>query len=168
MDNFKKISPYELNENPFKLIGKDWTLITAGDKTSFNSMTASWGGVGILWNKPVATVYIRPQRYTFEFTEKNEYFTLSFFGEECREALAFFGKYSGRDYDKPKETGLTPIEAEESMAYAEAKLVLVCKKLYHDDINPENFHNAEIDSQNYPAKDYHRMYIGEIVSVYTK
>lgn len=168
MNEFKKINPYDITDNPFKLIGKDWALITSGDESSFNSMTASWGGVGVLWNKPVATVYIRPQRYTFEFTEKNELFTLSFFTEEQREALTFCGRNSGRDCDKAKETGLTPIFPDGAAAYDEARLILVCRKLYHDDINPANFHNAEIDEKNYPQKDYHRMYIGEIIAVYER
>ena len=129
MFNFKEISPNEIRDNPFKLIGKDWMLVTAGDKSKFNTMTASWGGVGILWNKPVAFTFIRPQRYTFEFTEQGEYYTLSFFDEEYRKALNFCGTKSGRDYDKVKETGLTPVFSEDAPYFGEAKLVLVCKKL---------------------------------------
>ena len=104
MSDFIKINPEEIKDNPFKLIGKDWGLVTAGTKDSFNTMTVSWGGVGIMWNKPVAYTFIRPQRYTFEFLEKNDHFTLSFYGEEYRKALSFCGSKSGRDYDKPAET----------------------------------------------------------------
>ena len=75
---FKEIPVSEMEFNPFDKISKQWMLVTAGDKDSSNTMTASWGGVGIMWGKPVATVYIRPQRYTKEFIDKNEYFTLSF------------------------------------------------------------------------------------------
>ena len=97
-----------LSFDPFERIGRDWCLITAGNKGSYNTMTASWGGVGILWNKEVATCYIRPQRYTKEFVDREEYFTLSFFPDGWREALNFCGKYSGRDRDKAAETGLKP------------------------------------------------------------
>ena len=131
MSDFKKITTEELTANPFKLIGKDWMLITAGDKEKFNTMTASWGGVGIMWGKPVATAYIRPQRYTFEFIENGDYYTQSFFDEEYRDALKFCGSKSGRDYDKVKETGLTPVVDDETGAvyFKEAKLVFICKKM---------------------------------------
>lgn len=169
MNAFKKITPEALKENPFMLIGKDWTLVTAGESTAhYNTMTASWGGVGVIWNKNAATIYIRPQRYTYEFLEAGDCFTLSFFGEEYRKALSFCGSKSGRDYDKSKECGLTPIELDGSVAFAEAKLILCCKKLYWNDIDPANFCDSSIDSTFYPGKDYHRMYIGEILSVYQK
>lgn len=168
MNQFKEISPKQLTENPFKLIGDEWTLITAGTSDAFNTMTASWGGLGVLWNKNVATIYIRPQRYTYEFTEKNDTFTLSFFTEDYKKELGFCGKHSGRDCDKVKECGLSAIEVDGSMAFSEAKLILVCKKLYHDDIKPENLYDDSIDKANYPNKDYHRMYIGEIIKVYVK
>lgn len=168
MNQFKEISPKELTNNPFKLIGDEWTLITAGSSDSFNTMTASWGGLGVIWGKNVATIYIRPQRYTYEFLEKSDTFTLSFFTEDYKKTLGFCGKYSGRDYDKAKECSLTPTELDGSIAFEEAKLVLVCKKLYHDDINPQNFHDDTIDSINYPQHDYHRMYIGDIVKAYIK
>lgn len=168
MQNFTEISAKDLNENPFKLIGDEWTLITAGTPDNYNTMTASWGGVGVLWNKNVVTIYIRPQRYTYEFTENNDYFTLSFFTQEYKKALTYCGKHSGKECDKAKECGLTPIKIDETTTFDQAKLVLVCKKLYHDDIKPENFHDNLIDIQNYPNKDYHRLYIGEIIKVYSK
>lgn len=168
MEIFTEISAKELNENPFKLIGDEWTLITAGTPDNYNTMTASWGGLGVLWNKNVVTIYIRPQRYTYEFIENNDYFTLSFFTQEYKKDLTFCGRHSGREYDKAKECGLTPIKIDETTTFDQAKLVLVCKKLYHDDIKPENFHDDLIDNQNYPNKDYHRLYIGEIIKVYSK
>jgi len=139
-------------------------LITAGDDKGFNTMTASWGGLGVLWNKSVAFTFIRKQRYTYEFTEDNDLFTLCFFDEDYRNALSICGSKSGRDIDKVKETGLTPVHIDGTTYFDEARLVLVCKKQYFQDIDPKNFLNADIE-KNYPAKDYHRMYIGEIVKV---
>ena len=143
-------------------------LVTSGVPGACNTMTASWGGVGVIWNKPVTTIYIRPQRYTYEFLEKNSLYTLSFFDEEYRAALKLCGYKSGRDMDKPKAAGLTPVELDGCAAFEEARLVLVCRKLYFSDIVPENLLDSTIDKVNYPAKDYHRMYIGEIVAAYTK
>ncbi len=165
--NFKEISPYEINNNAFSLISKDWMLITAGDKKSHNTMTASWGSIGFLWNKPIATIYVRPQRYTYEFLEQNDTFTLSFFEEDYRDALKLCGAKSGRDIDKDKETGLTPVETDGTTYYEQAKLVLVCKKLYFQDITQDNFLDSTIES-NYPNKDYHRAYIGQIIKVLVK
>lgn len=158
---FESVDLKQLPDNPFRLIGDQWTLVTAGSADSFNTMTASWGGVGVLWNKPVATIYIRPQRYTYEFLEKSDTFTLSFFSEQYRSALKLCGAKSGREVDKVKETGLTPVTEEGSVYFDEARLVFVCKKLYFDDIKPENFYTPDLEI-NYPNRDYHRMYIGEI------
>lgn len=169
MSTFQAIQPQELSANPFTLIGTDWMLVTAGDSAShYNTMTASWGGVGVIWNREVATIYIRPQRYTFSFLEEGDTFTLSFFGQEHRKALAFCGAKSGRDYDKAKECGLTPVEMGGCVAFAEANLVIACKKLYWNDIDPQNFCDPSIGPANYPSQDYHRMYIGEITGVYRK
>lgn len=168
MSDFKKITAEELTANPFKLIGKDWMLITAGDKEKFNTMTASWGGVGIMWGKPVATAYIRPQRYTFEFIENGNYYTQSFFDEEYRDALKFCGSKSGRDYDKVKETGLTPVVDDETGAvyFKEAKLVFICKKMYAQFLNEESALTEEVTK--WYNGDYHKMYMSEIVSVLVK
>ena len=168
MSDFKKITTEELTANPFKLIGKDWMLITAGDKEKFNTMTASWGGVGIMWGKPVATAYIRPQRYTFEFIENGDYYTQSFFDEEYRDALKFCGSKSGRDYDKVKETGLTPVVDDETGAvyFKEAKVVFICKKMYAQFLNEESALTEEVTK--WYNGDYHKMYMSEIVSVLVK
>ncbi len=173
MNGWKKIDPKAITDNPFSLIGDGWMLITSGDcsgggEKPYNTMTASWGGVGILWGKAVAAVYIRPQRFTFGYVEKNGLLTLSFFPEEYRKALSFCGANSGRDCDKASECGLTPVSLEGSTAFEEARLVLVCRKLYADDIKPERFLDPSCESLNYPKKDYHRMYICEILSVYRK
>ena len=166
MSDFIKINPEEIKDNPFKLIGKDWGLVTAGTKDGFNTMTVSWGGVGIMWNKPVAYTFIRPQRYTFEFLENNDHFTLSFYDEEYRKALSFCGSKSGRDYDKPAETGLTVAYTEGGVPYFEqARLVLVCKKLYAQDLNKDSVIDADTVLKNYGTDDWHRMYVSEIVEV---
>lgn len=169
MADFIKINPKEITDNPFKLIGKDWGLVTAGSENNLNTMTISWGGVGVLWNKPVAYTFIRPQRYTFEFLEKSEYFTVSFYAEEYRKALSFCGSKSGRDFNKPLETGLTPAFTEQGVPYFEqARLVLVCKKLYAQDFNRECVVDGDTVLKNYGTDDWHRMFIGEIVEVLKK
>ncbi len=163
MSNFKQIDPAEIQESVFKLVGTDWMLITAGAPESFNTMTASWGGLGVIWGKNVGMCVVRPTRHTYSFMEDSDYFTLTFFPEEHRGALTFCGTKSGRDVDKCKETGLTPAFTETGAPYfEEARIVMVCKKLYWHDIDPAQFVDPEID-RNYPQKDYHRMYIGEIV-----
>lgn len=163
-----KINIKELQENAVSMFDDKWCLITAGTKESYNTMTASWGAMGELWNKDVCFIFIRPQRYTLEFTEREEYFTLSFFSEEYKKALAFCGRNSGRDCDKAKETGLTPMEIDGSMSFEESQTVIVCKKLFYQDIDPKGFTDKTIDGVCYPEKDYHRMYVGEVVACYKK
>jgi flavin reductase (DIM6/NTAB) family NADH-FMN oxidoreductase RutF len=164
---FKDIKPEQLTDNPFKLIGKDWMLITAGTPEKFNTMTASWGGLGVLWERKVAFCFIRPTRFTYEFVEESENFTLSFFEEQHRKAMAFIGSHSGRDTDKIKETGLTPVKEGGFVYFNEARLVLACRKLYFQDISPDRFLDPTINDM-YPQKDYHRMYVGEIVKYLLK
>ena len=165
---FERIDPKSLDQNVFSLIGDQWMLLTAGTGEKCNTMTASWGGLGVLWGKPVATVYIRPQRYTLEFVEREEKFTLAFFGEAYRKALALCGSKSGRDIDKVKECGFTVETADGAPYFAEADLVLVCKKAYWQDMDPTHFLDGEIDGKWYPQKDYHRIFIGEILEVLRK
>lgn len=167
MKDFKKIDPKQISENPIRLFADDWALITSGDETAYNTMTASWGGVGELWNKDVCFVFIRPQRYTFEFVEKNDLFTVSFYPKEPHKALSFCGSHSGRDFDKAKETGLTPLFLDGTTAFEEAKIILVCKKIACQEMDPNGFMDPTID-KNYAAKDYHKIYVGEIISCYTK
>jgi len=162
MTNFKEIDLDRFAENPFKLIGKDWMLITAGTKESFNTMTGAWGGLGILWEKKIAFCVIRPTRYTFDFIEKAGYYTLSFLEEEYREILTYCGTKSGRDVNKVAETGLTPIFDSEAIYFQEARLVMICKKIYFQDLIPGHFLDSKIDDF-YPLRDYHRMYVGEVV-----
>ncbi len=164
----KLISPEEINKNTFHLIDKDWMLITAGVLTDFNTMTASWGGFGILWNQAVTFIFVRPQRYTYEFLEKYDHFTLSFFDKSHRKMLNYCGKYSGRDKDKVKETGLVPVETPGKNIYFEqADMVLECRKIYYNDILPENFLDPLI-IKNYPENDFHRLYIGSIQNCWIK
>lgn len=148
--------------NPFTMIGDEWMLVTAGNKEKFNTMTASWGSLGVLWNKKVSFCFVRPQRFTFEFIEKNDYYSLSFYASKYKETLKICGTKSGRNLDKVKETGLTPNFNEFAPYFEEAKMVLVCKKLYSQFIDPKCMIDNKIDS-NYPNKDYHKMYVGEIV-----
>jgi flavin reductase (DIM6/NTAB) family NADH-FMN oxidoreductase RutF len=164
MPDCRIITPEEIDDNVFKLIGAEWMLVTAGDKDSFNMMTASWGGLGVLWSKNVCYIFIRPTRYTYGFIEKSNTFTLSFFDRKYKSVLNLCGTKSGRDCDKVKETGITPAETKSgSIYFAEARLVIECRKLYYQDLEPANFLDPEI-SDNYPEKDYHRMYVGEIIS----
>ena len=162
------LHPIELSElkfNPFDKIGKEWYLITAGNLEHYNTMTASWGTMGIFWGKPVVNSFLRPQRYTLEFVEQNDLFTISFYGEEYRKALQYCGAHSGREVDKAKECGLTPVELDSTVAFEEAALVLVCRKLYVYDLKPEEMIDKSIEKW-YPEKDYHRCFFAEIVKVY--
>ena len=165
---FEKINPKALDQNVFSLFQDQWTLITAGTEEKCNTMTAGWGGLGVLWGKPVATVYIRPQRYTLEFVEREDTFTLCFFGEGYRKELALCGAKSGRDVDKVKECGFTVATAQGAPYFEQAELVLVCKKAYWQDMDPTHFLDGEIDGKWYPQKDYHRIFIGEILEVLRK
>ncbi len=162
----KQINPESLHKNVFSLIGEQWMLVTTGDADKCNTMTASWGGLGVLWNRNVATIYVRPQRYTYDLMENGSYFTLSFLGEEYRSQLNLCGSQSGRSMDKVKECGFTVLTgAGQAPYFAEAELVLVCRKLYYSDIDPTHFADATL-GEYYRAHDYHRMYIGEIVEAY--
>ncbi len=162
MEEFRQIELWELKENPFTLIGEDWMLITAGRKESFNTMTASWGGLGVLWDRKVAICVIRPGRYTHGLMETSDYYSLSFFSRKYRDVLTFCGSKSGRDIDKVKEAGLTPVFAEKAIFFREARLVLECRKVYVQRITPAGFVDQTLE-RCYPQKDYHTMYIGEIV-----
>ena len=169
MKRFIETDPHELTGNVFRLIGRDWMLVTAGDQEKFNMMTASWGSMGYLWNKPVVMVFVRPQRYTFEFTEKKDEFTLSFFDEKYRHVLNVCGSVSGRDVNKVQESGLTPYFTEAgNPAFEEATLVLECKKLYTDFLKEEAFLDKKIVDSQYGQKDFHKVYVAEIVHAWVK
>ena len=164
---FIKIDPREMDGNVFQRIGEQWMLITAGNKESCNTMTASWGGLGVLWGEHVATAYIRPQRYTKEFVDREKYFSLSFYGEEYRKALGLCGSKSGRDMDKVKECGFTVAAARGGAPYFEqAELVLVCRKRMVMPMDPDAIPD-EVKEKHYEG-DYHYIYWGEIVEALVK
>lgn len=165
---FNKIDPKQLSLNPFSAIGEKWMLITAGNNEKSNTMTASWGGVGVLWNKNVVTCYVRPQRFTREFIDANEYFSVSFLPEAFRKQLVYCGRVSGRDEDKIAGSGLTLVNDYAAPCFEEADTVLICKKIYVGKMNPEGIVYPEHDEANYPAKDYHIVYIGEITDALAK
>lgn len=168
MTGFKEIAPEAVTDNVFKLIGADWMLVTAGDAGAFNTMTASWGGLGVLWNKNVCFCFIRPTRYTYGFMEKNQVFSLSFFEERYRKVLNFCGSHSGRDINKVEATKITPVQLPSGVTcFQEARLVIECRKAYYQDIQPAGFIDPSI-AGNYPEKDYHRMYVGEILGCYAR
>lgn len=162
----KQIS--ELKLNPFTKIGKEWALLTAGDTNKLNTMTVSWGGLGVLWAKNVVTVYVRPQRYTLEYLQQNDLFTLSFYPKEYKKALAYLGKVSGRDEDKVSVSELTPFFVNETVTFEEAELTIVCRKLSESVMDPATFIDKSIDANNYPNKDYHHVFVGEVEAVLSK
>lgn len=150
------------------IIREQWLLLTAGEFApgKFNSMTISWGSVGEIWNKAFFQVVVRPTRYTRGFMEKNVGFTLCVFPTANKPALSLLGSKSGRDGDKILESGLTPIPSSLVTApgYDEAELIVECRKIYWQDLDPSHFLDPAIE-MNYAQKDYHRAYFGEILSV---
>ncbi len=164
---FKEINAADINSNVFEDIGKKWMLVSAAKKDgTVNTMTASWGGMGVLWNKNVFFCFIRPQRYTHEFTEESDRISLSFFSEEYRDKLTFCGRNSGRDVDKFMETGLTVFNDNGNIGFNEAERIIYGKKLYAGKINPDAFVSQDI-AKNYD-NDYHTVYICEIEKIEEK
>ncbi len=167
MQQFKEITPQEI-DRILTRIGKEWMLISASDGERSNTMTASWGCMGVLWNQPVAICFIRPQRYTYTITENTDRLSLAFFDGGYRDALTLCGRTSGRDGDKFERAGLTELSSEEGIPYpAEASLVLLCRKLYADDLKKVCFLDPALLS-NYADDDFHRVYICEIERVLCK
>ena len=158
----QKIDPKTLTKNPFTLIGDQWMLITAGTPDHCNTMTASWGGLGHLWGKDVAFAFIRPQRYTKQFVDENDCFSLCFFGGEQMEALRYLGTASGRDEDKIAKSGLTLTHIDSVPCFEEASLVLLCRKLYVQTLEPEQFTDRAVADSCYPNHDFHDLYIAEV------
>jgi len=166
----------DFSGSPFVRLDKQWMLITVGDvednKGNWNTMTASWGGFGVLWHKDVAFIFIRPSRRTFSFANEKGLFTLSFFDEAHRSALEICGEKSGRDTDKASAAALTPVYFEDpsikgAVSFREAQDILFCKKIYAQDIDPALFLDDSVE-KNYSGKDYHRMYFGEIIGYKTR
>ncbi|MBE6903769.1 MAG: flavin reductase family protein [Ruminococcaceae bacterium] len=166
--SFKEITPAELEKNAFTLIGNDWLLITAAKGDKVNTMTASWGGLGFLWNKNVAYIFIRPQRYTKEFVDSSDTLSLCVLDGSRRDDLNYLGKVSGRDEDKIKKCALTPLFDNQTPYFEESKLVLICKKLFAQELKEDSFIQKDIIERYYPSKDYHTMYVVEIEKILTK
>ena len=170
----KEIPVSQLQMNPMTKIAKEWMLITAGnEQDGYNTMTASWGHLGSMWGQggglPTAVTFLRPQRYTQEFVDRTDTYTISFFSDAYKKDLGYLGSVSGRDEkDKINKTSLTPQFVDGTTCFAEASLVLVCRKLYHAPIVEDGFVDRSILDEHYAARDLHEMYIGEIVMVLVK
>jgi flavin reductase (DIM6/NTAB) family NADH-FMN oxidoreductase RutF len=166
----KEIAAKNIVDNPVELIGAKWMLVTAGTESSNNLMTASWGGLGFMWNKPVAFVVVRPNRYTHEFVEQQEKFTLSFLSEQHRSALKICGSHSGRDGNKWELSGLTPwVTDSGTVAVQEADLVIECRKMYKAPLDAAAFIDQEALSKWYaPDNPLHDLYIAEITHVWVQ
>jgi flavin reductase (DIM6/NTAB) family NADH-FMN oxidoreductase RutF len=165
MPNYREIKPEELALNPFQAIGRDWMLVTAEKEGKVNMLTASWGGMGILWGKPVAFIFIRPQRFTREFLDAAESFSLTFYDESYRKQLSYAGSHSGRDGDKIAHCGFTTAFDGVTPYFTEAHTVLLCKKLYRQLLDPAGFLDTALDLSMYPERDHHIVYVGEIEKV---
>lgn len=166
----KKIGLGDFNLNLFDLYAREWMLLTAGDFTGgeFNAMTISWGMMGYFWNREVVQVGARPQRYTLEFLERYDTFTLSVFPERFRDDLKLLGSESGRDGDKLARTALTPTASVEASApsYAEAELVIECRKVYSDRLRSKGFADKSIVPEFYPERDLHELITGTVLGIY--
>lgn len=163
---FKEISAKEIKDNLIKAISDEWMLISAGDNQGYNMMTASWGFAGEMWGNDSVIAMIRPQRYTMEFVDKKDYFALSFYGEN-KDIHKVCGSKSGRDVNKTELTGLTPVFADDTVYFSEARLVIICKKQYVGRLCEENFTDKE-PLKWYAEKDYHNMIVGKIEKVLIK
>lgn len=168
MNKFKEIKPDELNKNVFQLIGKDWMLITAEKDNKVNTMTASWGGFGVMFNKNVVSIVLRPQRYTKEFVDNSDTFSLTFLSENFRDQLKYLGSASGRNEDKISKSNLTVNHLDNTPYFEEGNLIIICKKIYAQPLNPDCFIANELDEKWYPQKDYHTFYMAEIEKILIK
>jgi len=167
--DFQEISWEEIDENVIKMIGTDWMLVAAGNAEDYNMMTASWGTLGWLWERPVSTIYVRPQRHTHNYTELEGYYTLTFYNDPDKEVLRLMGTVSGKNFDKMNYEGLTPlVTSNGSIAFEEAYLIIECKKLYTSVLKESEFNVTEPMNEMYPEKDFHTVYIGEITGVWKK
>lgn len=151
-------------DKAFAVYNKEWALVTAGPVDNYNTMTISWGGLGTLWNKDVVTVYVKPVRYTHSFMDANDYFTVSFYDQEHRKALGILGTESGRDGDKVAKAGFTAVKAGESTTFSQAKLTLLCKKIYRQDMITDTMPQYAIDTY-YTDEAPHTMFIGEVIDI---
>ncbi|MCQ2353946.1 MAG: flavin reductase [Clostridia bacterium] len=165
----REISPYELQySNAFRAVGKEWMLICAEDANGINAMTASWGFLGQLWNRPAAICFIRPQRFTYHMADGSERFSLCFFGDGYRKELGYFGTASGRDGDKSAATGMHYGHIESVPVVEESNLILLCRKLYVDDIKEGNFKDTSLIDTCYPERDFHRVFVCEVEKCFVR
>jgi len=168
LQGYKRIAPDKIPGNIVKMLSEDWMLITGGNDEKFNPMTASWGGLGYLYNKPVTFCFINPARYTYDIMDKGDTYTLTFYTETYREALNYCGHHSGKDKDKVKEAGLTPITTPSgSKAFSEAWMIIECRKMVSQTINIDGISDPELRKQ-WAGKAMHKMFIGEILNVWVK
>lgn len=167
MKGFKEVNIREIKKSVQEMISDDWMLITAGDESGWNTMTASWGGLGEIWGKDAAFAFIRPQRYTLGFVEKSGLFTLSFFGGKYKDEMKICGSKSGRDIDKSAETGLKPVFTDSTTGIEQAEVIMVCRTMAVQQIDPEGFIDPSV-MKWYPEKDFHKVIIGAIEKVYVK
>ena len=168
MSKFNEIKPELFEQSPFKLIGKNWMLITAEKDGKVNTMTASWGGFGVMWGKNVAYIVIRPQRFTKEFIDHSDTFSLSFLDNSFKTTLSYLGTKSGRDEDKIKNSNLTVLHTDDIPHFEEATIAILCKKLYAQEYKPECFIEEELNEKWYPDVDYHTLYIAEVTKILVK
>lgn len=170
---YDKIEASDLSDNVIQLIGKEWMLVTAGNKGSYNTMTASWGGVGYIWERPSTFIFIRDTRYTYQFLQQEESFTLSFFDEKYRNALRICGTRSGRDTNKIEEAGLTPLETPSGlMSFGEARMIIECKKMFVQELDYANLtepYKTKVMEESYKNESSkHQMFISEITNIWVK
>ncbi|SHJ06362.1 flavin reductase [Desulfosporosinus lacus] len=168
MTKFTEINPELFERSPFKLIGKDWMLITAEKDGKINTMTASWGGFGVMWGKNVAYIVLRPQRYTKEFVDSSKTFSITFLDNSFRTTLSYLGTKSGRDEDKIKNSKLTVLHTDDIPYFEEASIAVLCKKLYAQEYKPEFFIDQELNEKWYPEVDHHTLYIAEVTKILIK
>lgn len=161
---FRQIDHKEFN-NCFDKFKNEWALLSVGPLDNHNAMTVAWAGLGYLWRKEVAFIFVRPSRHTFKFSENNDFFALSFFDEQYRDALSYYGTKSGRDVNKDEACNFHPFELNNVTIYEEARTTIICKKIYADDIKPELFLDNDLE-KCYPDHSYHKMYICEVVAIY--
>lgn len=161
-----EIKPKDFNESAFKLIGSDWMLVTAAKGEDVNTMTASWGTFGIMWNKNVVSIVLRPQRYTKEFVDSSDSFSLTIFDKKYKKDLSYLGTVSGRDEkNKIDKTNLTVKFIDGVPSFEEAKITIIAKKLFAQNFTPDSFIDETILDKCYPDKDYHTMYFAEIEKI---
>jgi flavin reductase (DIM6/NTAB) family NADH-FMN oxidoreductase RutF len=165
MNNFKEITPESIKRNPFQTIGKEWMLITAGNENKVNTMTASWGGFGVMYGNDVVFIVVRPQRYTKEILDQSETFSLSFLNKNYKSVMNYLGTVSGRNEDKIAKSGLTVALSDTTPYFGEANLVLICRKLFRQTLEGSSLLKENLESTWYPNKDYHTLYIAEITKV---